>query len=183
VADNTYTGPTTIDAGSLVVFGAQAFSNVTVNSGGTLLGIGTVRNIVANAGGSVWPGSLFAGVLSAGPAVTLNAASTFHVGIFGTTPGSYSQLNVNGTVSLAGDLSVTVGVVPMPGNVFTIISASTSVTGTFASLPNGTVFCADGRAFQINYTANTVTLTVVADMSVPVVTAPTAVTVTQTLCQ
>ncbi|HEV8268744.1 MAG TPA: autotransporter-associated beta strand repeat-containing protein, partial [Thermoanaerobaculia bacterium] len=182
--NNSYNGITTVNAGSLIVDGMQQFSNAVVNSGGTLGGSGTVRNITANAGGIVSPGAS-PGILSAGPTVVLNAGSTFEVELYGTTPGTlYDQLNVTSTVTLGATLSVTLGFTPMVGNTFTIIQAATSVTGTFAGLPEGATFCVDTATLQIHYTATSVTLSVIAlDTTAPTVTAPPAATVTQTTCQ
>jgi len=55
---NTYTGATTVNAGTLVVDGSIATSPLTtVNSGGTLAGIGTVGNTQVNSGGIFAAGS------------------------------------------------------------------------------------------------------------------------------
>jgi len=182
---NPYGGPTSVNAGSLIVNGMQQFSNVTVASGATLGGSGTVRNITAASGATVAPGAS-PGILSCGPAVALNAGSTFAVELNGTTVGTqYDQLNVAGSVTLAGFLSVTFGFTPAVSNTFTIVQASTAVTGTFAGLAEGATLCASGRTLQIHYTATTVTLTVTAltDTTAPTVTAPAAATATQTICQ
>ncbi len=54
---NTYTGPTAVSNGTLLVNGSLA-SKVTVYSGGTVGGTGTIRsNLIANAGATVAPGS------------------------------------------------------------------------------------------------------------------------------
>ena len=53
---NTYTGPTTINGGKLVVNGSLA-SAVTVNSGGTLGGSGHLGNVTVNTAGAIAPGS------------------------------------------------------------------------------------------------------------------------------
>ena len=54
---NTYTGPTAVSNGTLLVNGSLA-SKVTVYSGGTVGGTGTIRsNLIATAGGTVAPGS------------------------------------------------------------------------------------------------------------------------------
>ena len=47
---NTYTGPTAINQGAMIVNGSLA-SPVTVNSGGVLSGTGSVGSVTVNAGG------------------------------------------------------------------------------------------------------------------------------------
>lgn len=72
---NTYTGATTVNAGTLAVTGSLA-SLVTVNSGGTLAGTGTVNNIVAvGSGGTVGPG-LSVGTLSTGSVTFVSGPSS-----------------------------------------------------------------------------------------------------------
>src|SRR6516164_8030008 len=57
-ANNSYSGPTTVAAGALIVNGSIASSSLTtVNSGATLLGSGTVGSTVVNAGGFLVPGN------------------------------------------------------------------------------------------------------------------------------
>ena len=71
----------------------------------------------------------------------------------------YNQLNVIGAVDLTGvDLALTGAFVSGPGNVFTIVSA-TSVSNTFNGLANNAVVPFNGRLLRVNYTATTVTLT------------------------
>ena len=54
---NTYTGTTTVNAGSLLVDGSIASSSLTtVNSGAALHGSGTVGSTIVNAGGFLVPG-------------------------------------------------------------------------------------------------------------------------------
>jgi uncharacterized repeat protein (TIGR01451 family) len=151
---NTYTGMTTVNAGTLRVDGT--IGAVTLNAG-TLSGIGTVGSVTAN-GGTVAPGDS-PGVINTGN-VTLTPAATLAVEIDGTIAGTqYDRLNVAGTATLGGaTLNVILGYTPTPGDAYTIIQASTSVTGTFAGLPNGAQFCAGNYLFQINYGLNFVTL-------------------------
>jgi autotransporter-associated beta strand protein len=52
----SYTGPATVNAGALFVDGSIASSSVTVGSGATLGGTGTVGPTVINAGGFLAPG-------------------------------------------------------------------------------------------------------------------------------
>ena len=53
---NTYTGPTTINQGKLVVDGWLTNSAVSVNSGGTLGGTGNLTSVTVYAGGNLAPG-------------------------------------------------------------------------------------------------------------------------------
>ena len=58
---NTYTGPTTINQGELVVNGSLV-SPVTASSGGTLGGTGNLSSGTVNAGAHLAPGNLNTGV-------------------------------------------------------------------------------------------------------------------------
>ncbi len=94
---NSYTGATTVSAGTLEVDGIIV-SNVTVSGTGTLDGTGTVGTLTATAG-TVTPGVITGTLTTA--AVNLKAGSVFTVGIGGNTTGSYGQDNVaSGTITL-----------------------------------------------------------------------------------
>jgi T5SS/PEP-CTERM-associated repeat protein/autotransporter-associated beta strand protein len=54
---NTYTGATTVGSGLLVVNGSIASSPVTIQSGGTLSGSGTVGDTTVQSGGTINPGN------------------------------------------------------------------------------------------------------------------------------
>jgi autotransporter-associated beta strand protein len=106
-AANLYSGPTTVDAGTLLVNGSLAGSSaVAVNSDATLGGIGTVFGSVTVAdGGILAPGTFAVGTITLG-SLTLNAASQLHYEL--TTPGgSLNDLTVvTGPLTLDGLLSV-----------------------------------------------------------------------------
>ena len=176
---NTYTGATTVNAGTLAVNGSIV-SPVTVSSGGTLSGTGTISNVVTvNSGGTLSPGNS-AGILNTGD-LTLDGGGTLGVEINGTTVGTqYDQVNVTGTVNLAGSptLNVNVGFASAAGNTFTIIQSTGAITGTFSGLPEGGTFTVGGRTFRINYTATTVVLT---DDTPPTPTPTSTPTATPTL--
>jgi autotransporter-associated beta strand protein len=54
---NSYNGTTTVNAGSLLVTGSTASSAITINSGATLGGSGTVGALVINSGATLSPGN------------------------------------------------------------------------------------------------------------------------------
>jgi hypothetical protein len=152
--NNTYTGSTNV-FGTLLVNGSQPGSDVL---DGNLGGIGRVGDVVLLSGKPhLAPGSPPPGILTTGN-LALSENASFDVSIQGTTAGSgYSQLNVQGTVGLDGQLSVSTSVVPPAGSSFTIIknNGASPVFGTFTGLLEGAVFSVSGPAgpvsFQITY--------------------------------
>jgi hypothetical protein len=131
----------------------------------------------------VGQGSTPDGTLAVKGGVTFDSKSSLLMFIdhSGTTPGTdYSQLTATSTINLAGThLSIAQGqevvegkskcAVLTPGDVDTLLTTTGSLTGTFASVPDGTTvtlsFCSGGGGgklptVRINYTAKTVTATV-----------------------
>jgi hypothetical protein len=130
--------------------------------------------------GRVQVGEIYAaGPLAVDGAVTLSPTSSFLIFInkSGTVADTdYSQLSATGTVNLAGaSLDVYDGEkeetnspceLLTPGDVDTLITTTGSLTGTFSGVPNGTVVSLTGCSgtaptVRINYTASTVTATVI----------------------
>jgi trimeric autotransporter adhesin len=167
-ADNTYTGNTTVDSGTLLVDGSQSGSAVTVESGATLGGMGTVGTVTAM-GATVSPGNPAPGILTDAGALTMETDSssndsTFKVVLDGTTPGSgtgdYSQMQVAGPIDLSGvNLSATLGsdFVPSVGSTYTIIdnTSGTAITGTFNGQAEQSIVQISGMPFQITYVGGT----------------------------
>jgi autotransporter-associated beta strand protein len=152
---NSYTGTTTVSAGVLNVDDAQSGSPVTVSSGATLGGAGTVGTITTNLG-IVQPGSGTApAVLTDAGDLNLGAGSNFNIMINGTGVGSmYSQLGVNGQVNLNGASLTGTGTFTPTGNTpFTIINntGTGAVHGTFAGLPEGATVTIAGHPYRITY--------------------------------
>jgi hypothetical protein len=123
----------------------------------------------------------FAGQLIINGGATFDSSSTLSLayGGAGTTPGTdYSQVSASGPVDLSDASLELYGSVPSgsssvcvpltKGNVATLVTTSGTLTGTFNGIPDGTVVpigCspASGTAgtVEINYTAHTVTATVI----------------------
>ena len=165
--NNTYTGLTTVSAGTLLVNGAQGSSAVSV-AGGTLGGSGTVGAVTSTAaGGSVAPGPIAGtGILNSGNLNLSAGAPAFSVELNGTTAGTnYDRVNVTGTVNLTGSaLSGSVGFAATDGMAFTIITndGGDAIAGTFAGLAEGATTTISGQAFRVSYiggTGNDVVLT------------------------
>lgn len=130
---NTYTGGTTVNAGTLKVGDAATptasiLGNVQVNAAGTLRGHGSIGGNVANAG-TVWPGGSI-GILTVGGNFTQASSGTLQVEVSPTTA---SQLKVGGTASLAGTLSLLYGPGTYTTKSYTIVSAN-AVNGRFSSI-------------------------------------------------
>jgi trimeric autotransporter adhesin len=167
-ADNTYTGATTVNSGTLLVDGTQTASAVSVESGATLGGVGTVASVTAT-GGTISPGNPAPGILTDAGALSLEAStsatnSTFPVILDGTTPGTgsghYSQLIAGGAIGLSGvTLSGTLGsdFVPAVGSTYTILDNTGPglISGSFSGQIDGSVIDFSGTPFSITYEGGT----------------------------
>jgi outer membrane autotransporter protein len=131
--DNTYTGATTVNAGSLIVDGVIASPLTTVNPGGLLGGSGVLGGDLVN-NGIVSPGDSV-GTLTVAHNYTQTAGGTLRINV---TPGANSVLAVGGLATLAGAVQV----VPLGGfqlhvgDRLTFLTAAGGVSGTFATLLN-----------------------------------------------
>jgi Big-like domain-containing protein len=144
----SFTGPTDLDAGFMLVDGSQPASTVNLGSG-TLGGSGTVGPITSS--GTVGDGP---GILTAQGNVTLDTRSNFDISINGANPGTgFTQLVVNGTATLTGSqLHVAMNsFTPTPGETFPIITSTAPIVGTFSDLSEGAIFLIRGIPFQISY--------------------------------
>jgi fibronectin-binding autotransporter adhesin len=158
---NTYTGTTTVSAGTLLVTGAtHSSSTVTVASGATLGGNGIVAGTIAvSAGGTLAPGTggTTIGNLNTG-AVSLASSGVLSVDLVNATPAN-EKMTTTGTFTCTnGTLTVASVTSPAPGTVYTIVSA-TAISGTFSGLAEGATFSQQNHTFQISYLGNQVTLT------------------------
>jgi fibronectin-binding autotransporter adhesin len=156
VANNSYTGPTLLAEGTLMVDGIQPASAMLLN-GGTLRGRGTVGFITSLSGGGTI-GQSFGTTTQSCAGLDLNAATTVRASISGTASGPRSsQLIVNGPVDLGGsalDLDVfPLSTSPVAGDAITILRNDDTdlVVGMFANLPEGAVTNVNGIVFRITY--------------------------------
>lgn len=166
---NSYTGATTVSAGTLLINGISV-SPVTV-SNGTFGGSGVISNRVTIFAGSHVPGAPV-GIQTVVSNYVVSAGGTLKININGTNAGSqYSQVAVrngnSGTVTLSGALNVIASPGLATNTVFTIIDndGTDPVSGTFAGLANNTTFFQSGYTWRISYvggTGNDVTLTILA---------------------
>ena len=185
---NVFTGPVTIDSGTLAVNGPLNSDRITVAGGGTLAGGGSInRHVVVEGGGILAPGKS-PGILRTGDA-TLQDNSSFHIGIGGVTPGdspnNHDQLIVTGAVTIANNVALNVsalgGFVPTAGQTFVVINNDDAGpgdhSGSFDGLPEGgmiTNFLGSGLNAVISYAGgdgNDIALSVVSPNSPPVANA------------
>lgn len=153
--DSTYTGATTVSAGTLLVNGSLGNTAVSVNNGGKLGGSDGVIGLVAasvtvNSGGTLAPGNS-AGTLTVNGSTTLNSNSTY---AFEYTGGGSAAdlLDVNGTLNIneGALLSLTdLGTFSM-GDKFTLF-AYESLLGSFTAYADGQAYSINGGDWLFNY--------------------------------
>ena len=124
-AANTYHGATTVAEGTLQVDGSIANSAVTVQSGGTLKGSGTVGAMTVQSGGTLAPGNS-PEIIDTGN-FNLQSGATLKIELGGTTVGTqYDQVKITGMVTSAGTLDVSFlnSFRPTVGQIFFILENS-----------------------------------------------------------
>ena len=142
--NNTYTGTTTLSAGTLNLTG-QVFGDVAVN-GGTFMGTGTIANsgnLTLNNGGSFAPGASIGTTYITGNYVQ-NSGSTLEVEVFKAADNSLSSdlLGVTGSATLASGSTINVtDLTPtdrfiLTGDAFTIITADGGITDNGTTVTN-----------------------------------------------
>ncbi|WP_305848999.1 autotransporter domain-containing protein [Tardiphaga alba] len=131
---STYTGETTVNGGTLSVNGSIATSSMTtVNTSGTLGGIGTVGNTTIN-GGTLAPGNSI-GQLTVQGNLVMTSASTYIVEV---SPTNADRVNVTDSADLGGaKVNASFSAGSYVTKQYTILNATNGLGGTtFGSLVN-----------------------------------------------
>lgn len=160
---NTYDGGTTVNNGTLLVSNTSGSATgtgiVTVNSGGSLIGGGKITGDVnVNSGGTI-SGGASVGVLSTGN-LSLASGSALSVQIDSLVAGTgYDQISVTGSVTLAGDIALSLNFMPVQDSLFFILlnDGSDAITGTLGGYAQGDVFSMAGYNWRISYLGNATT--------------------------
>ena len=160
---NTYTGPTTVVAGTLLVNNTSGSGTgtgpVAAINGSTLGGNGAILGNVRIGSGSILaPGAeagLSVGRLTLGGTLTLQSNSLLAIELGGT---GYDQVFAAGSLTLGGRLQVGLldGFAPAFNQSFTVLDSTGNSlnSGVFSNAPGGLYTDTAGRQFLVNYLAN-----------------------------
>ncbi|MFC2255071.1 autotransporter domain-containing protein [Labrys portucalensis] len=159
-ADNTYTGETKVNAGSLYIglyAGGSLVSNVLVNQGALLGGTGKIGSLTVNSGGSVGPGNPLAplGTLTVNGRLTFEDGSIYEADIRAdgngdkiiVTVGDSRALGDDGKAIIKNNVNVNVGLSALDpltsykdGQLYRILETQNGVTGMFAGANSKSAF-------------------------------------------
>ncbi|QQO34452.1 autotransporter outer membrane beta-barrel domain-containing protein [Bradyrhizobium diazoefficiens] len=168
-ANNSYTGPTTVSTGTLIVNGDQSAATgpTFVGSGGTLGGIGTIGGSVAVADGAINPGNPgnVPGTLTIQNNLSLASNSTlnYNFGQANVVGGALNDLTiVKGNLTLDGTINVTATAgSSFDAGIYRVISYSGGLTDNglqTGTIPSPNYFVQTSVANQVNL-VNTAGLT------------------------
>jgi uncharacterized protein with beta-barrel porin domain len=155
IIDESLSAPISTDiiAGTLTVAqnATLTSSAVTIGTGGTLTGIGTIRGNVTNSG-VISPGNPF-GTLTIQGNFTQSSNGIFRLQIGGLAPGDFGLLAVTGNATLGGTLQlVRLGNFHFaPGDKLVFLTAG-SVTGSFSTIQNLNSFINQNTIVQTQVT-------------------------------
>jgi autotransporter-associated beta strand protein len=133
-AVNTYSGPTLVNAGTLVVSGSIANSAVTVGAGAMLAGTGTVGATTIASGGIFAPGATSTpGTMTIQGNLAFQSGALYVVQINPSTA-SLANVTASGTATLAGTVDALFSTGGYATRSYTIASAAGGRSGTFSGL-------------------------------------------------
>ena len=142
-ADSTNSGATTVSSGMLLVnsVNSGATGAVTVESGATLGGSGTIGGATTIESGGFLAAGNSPGVLTFGGDLTLDGGSTTTMEITGTTRGTqYDGIDVGGLLSYGGALTITSDSTITQGS-YDLFGINGTEGGDFASITlSGTAY-------------------------------------------
>lgn len=127
---NTYTGPTTINSGRLIVTGTLGNTAVLIGPAASLSGAGTIGGSVT-VNGALTPGASVSGPLTIGGSLALTGSSVFEIDT--STPARHDSIHVTGSITAGGTLTVThSGPALVAGDSFPLFNKAH--TGSFSSI-------------------------------------------------
>lgn len=150
-SNNTLTGITRANGGTLVINGQQESSDVFVLGPGTLRGNGKVGHLTVL--GRFAPGN--SGGWFRAASLSFQPGSTFQIDLNGDSSGtSYNWVSSEGPVDLTGaSLELSLGYAPVAGERFTVIEnhSEDPINSTFDGLPEGEVVHRNHIPLQLTY--------------------------------
>jgi autotransporter-associated beta strand protein len=161
---NTYTGATTVNAGTLIVNGSIASSALTVNAGAMLAGTGTVGATTIMSGGTFAPGNS-PGTMTVQGNLAFQSGAIYLVQV---TPSLASSANVTagGSAALAGTVNASFASGSYITRTYTILSAAGGLAGTtFNALTTSNLPA--GFSANLSYSATDVILNLTATLGQP----------------
>lgn len=174
--NNSYTGPTQVDGGELIVTGTLSGSAVTIGTGGTLSGNGVVttnnQNILLTAGSVLSPGTspgnltvnTGTGSLDISGAVTGSATAALDWEI-DSTPALSDLVTLAGTLDIGSgvlewdDFNFTPG--SLSNGVITLIDTNSPITGSLGTTVSGSLGAGLEGVLSIGGSGTDLVLTVV----------------------
>jgi autotransporter-associated beta strand protein len=160
---STYSGPTNVNAGILNVNGSLA-STVFVNSGGTLMGTGTIGGLNVGSGGTFAPGNS-PGTMTIAGNLAFQAGAIYLVQVNPSTASS-TIVTSGGSATLAGTVQAAFAAGSYAARTYTILSAAGGLNGTtFNTLTTSNLPA--GFTASLSYTATDAILNLTATLGQP----------------
>ena len=143
-------------SGTLILSGFNTYSGTTTVNAGTIGGLGTSdqSDLTVASGASLAPGNDDVAAFFSGGSVTLASGSTLAIDI-DSTSGFSDQLTTTGPLGISGATlslaEIGFGIIPAGTELVIIDNTGTTRTGTFAGLAEGASITAGANSFTISY--------------------------------